>query len=103
MGGLPVGSPRPTDGRPNDATRGLAFPPPPARARPRQAGIDKPITPRKLRHAHATHRSNAGAERVDLQALLGHSTINTPRWTPPWGQDRRAAAVARWNKSLLEA
>jgi site-specific recombinase XerD len=35
-----------------------------------KAGIEKKISSQKLRHTDATHLLNAGAERVDLQALL---------------------------------
>ena len=47
------------------------------RAMLKQAGIDKKISLHNLRYTYAAHRLDAGAERVDLQALLGHSTINT--------------------------
>ena len=43
-----------------------------------KAGIDKKISPHKLRHARATHRPDAGAERADTEAPLGHESIATP-------------------------
>ena len=46
---------------------------------------------RHKRHTYATHRLNAGAERVDLQALLGHSTINTTQIYTNVGQERMEA------------
>jgi hypothetical protein len=42
----------------------------------------------ELRDTYATNPLNPGVERADIQALLGHSTINTPRWTPTWGRNR---------------
>ena len=42
-----------------------------------KAGIEKKISPHKLRHTYATNLLNAGAERVDIQALLGHESIAT--------------------------
>jgi integrase/recombinase XerD len=51
-----------------------------------KAGIEKKISPHKLRQTYATNLLNAGAERVDIKALLGHSTINTTRLTLTWGR-----------------
>ena len=42
-----------------------------------QVGIDKKISPHKLRHTYATNLLNAGAELVGIKALLGHESIST--------------------------
>ena len=47
-----------------------------------KAGIEKKISPHKLRHTYATNLLNAGAELVDIQALLGHESIATTQMTP---------------------
>jgi integrase/recombinase XerD len=60
-----------------------------------KAGIDKKISPHKLRHTYATNLLNAGAELVDIQALLGHSTINTTQIYTNVGQERMERVVAR--------
>ena len=60
-----------------------------------KAGIDKKISPHKLRHTYATNLLNAGAELVDIQALLGHWTINTTQIYTNVGQARMEKVVAR--------
>ena len=60
-----------------------------------KAGIDKKISPHKLRHTYATNLLNAGAELVDIQALLGHSTINITQIDTNVGQERMEQVVAR--------
>ena len=59
------------------------------------ADIDQKISPHKLRHTYATNLLNAGAERVDIQALLGHSTINTTQIYTNVGQERMEQVVGR--------
>ncbi|MCC8993291.1 MAG: tyrosine-type recombinase/integrase [Candidatus Contendobacter sp.] len=60
-----------------------------------KAGIDKKISPHKLRHTYATNLLNAGAERVDIKALLGHERIATTQIYTNVGQEQMAQVVAR--------
>ncbi len=59
------------------------------------AGIDKPITPHKLRHTYATNLLNAGAERVDIKALLDHVNLVTTQIYTHVGQERMEQVVGR--------
>jgi integrase/recombinase XerD len=43
----------------------------------RCAGIDKPVSPHWLRHAHASHALDRGAAIHLVQATLGHSSVAT--------------------------
>ena len=61
----------------------------------KQAGIDQKISPHKLRHTDRTHLLNAGAERVDIQALFGHESVATPQIDTHVGQERMEKVVAR--------
>ncbi len=46
-----------------------------------------------LRHTYATNLLNAGAEWVDIQALLGHVNLATMQIDTHVDQDRMAAVV----------
>ena len=58
-----------------------------------KAGIEKKISPHKLRHTYATNLLNTGAELVDIQALLGHVNLATTQIYTHVDQDRMAAMV----------
>jgi site-specific recombinase XerD len=49
-----------------------------------RASLDKKVTPHKLRHTYATRLLEAGAELVDIQALLGHVNLATTQTTLAW-------------------
>jgi len=48
-----------------------------------------------LCHTDATHRLNAGAELVDIKALLGHESIATTQIYTNVGQERMEKVVGR--------
>jgi integrase/recombinase XerD len=48
-----------------------------------------------LRHTDATNLLNAGAEWVDIKALLGHESISTTQIDTHVGQERMEQGVAR--------
>lgn len=60
------------------------------------ARIEKKITPHPLRHTDTTNLRNVGAERVDIQALLGHESISTTPMDTHVGQERMEQVVGRW-------
>ena len=60
-----------------------------------KAGIEKKISPHKLRHTYATNLLNTGAELVDIKALLGHESISTTQIYTNVGQERMEQVVAR--------
>ncbi len=61
----------------------------------KKAGIDKKISPHKLRHTYATNLLNAGAELVDIKALLGHESVATTQIYTNVGQERMEQVVGR--------
>jgi site-specific recombinase XerD len=51
-----------------------------------RAGLDKKVTPHKLRYTYATRLLESGAELVDIQVLLGHVNLaNTQIYTHLYG------------------
>jgi integrase/recombinase XerD len=60
-----------------------------------RSGIDKKVTPHKLRHTYATRLLESGAELVDIQVLLGHVNLATTQIYTHVSEDRMAGVVAR--------
>ncbi len=60
-----------------------------------RAGIDKKVTPHKLRYTYATRLLGSGAELVDIQMLLGHVNLATTQIYTHVSEDRMAGVVAR--------
>lgn len=57
--------------------------------------IPKKVTPHKLRHTYATRLLEAGAQLIDIQALLGHVDLATTQIYAHVSQDRMASIVAK--------
>jgi integrase/recombinase XerD len=60
-----------------------------------RAGIDKAVTPHKLRHTYATRLLEAGAELVEIQALLGHVDLSITQIYTNVSEERMAGVVAK--------
>jgi integrase/recombinase XerD len=60
-----------------------------------RAGIDKQVTPHKLRHTYATRLLESGAELVDIQVLLGYVNLATTQIYTHVSEDRMSQVVGR--------
>ena len=60
-----------------------------------RANIPKKVTPHKLRHTYATRLLEAGAELVDIQALLGHVDLATTQIYTHVSNDRMTSIVSK--------
>jgi integrase/recombinase XerD len=60
-----------------------------------RAGIDKEVTPHKLRHTYATRLLGPSAELVDSQVLLGHVNLATMQIYTHVSEGRMAGVVSK--------
>lgn len=59
-----------------------------------KSGVQKKVTPHKLRHTYATRLLEKDVQLVDIQALLGHESIATTQIYTHAGQERLSKLVA---------
>jgi len=59
-----------------------------------KAGINKKVTPHKLRHTYATRLLENDVQLIDIQALLGHESIATTQIYTHAGHERLSKLVA---------
>ena len=60
----------------------------------KKAGIEKKVTPHKMRHTYATKLLSSGAQLVDIQALLGHVNLATTQIYSHVTEERLASVVS---------
>ena len=61
----------------------------------KRAGIEMKISPQNCAMLSAANPLNAGAELVDIKALLGHESIATTQIYTNVGQERMERVVGR--------
>ncbi len=59
-----------------------------------KAGIQKKVTPHKLRHTYATRLLEKDVQLIDIKALFGHESIATTQIYTHAGQERLYKLVA---------
>ena len=59
-----------------------------------KSGIDKKVTPHKLRHTYATRLLEKDVQLVDIQTLLGHVNMSTTQIYTHVSQDRLTGLVS---------